>query len=129
MEPTDGPPPDPNASPQPAPDAAAEEPVAASGESAPAPSAQPDEPAPPEPRTRVLVDVAAGDLGIRGGAPQVQLHLRDDRPQDGLAEDSGGVLRFDWLPGRSERRGPDGAEIEVGRIEGDLGVRALDGVW
>jgi hypothetical protein len=128
MEPTDGPPPDPNASPQPAPDAAAEEPVAASGESAPAPSAQPDEPALPEPRTRVLVDVAAGDLVIRGGAPQVQLHLRDDRSQDGLAEDSGGVLRFDWLPGRSELRVPDGAEIEVRRIEGDLEGRALDGV-
>ncbi|HKB47214.1 MAG TPA: hypothetical protein VKC57_05920, partial [Ktedonobacterales bacterium] len=82
MEPTDGPPPSPNESPQPAPDAAAEEPVAAGGAPAPAPSAPPDEPSTPEPRTRVLVDVAAGDLVIRGGAPQVQLHLRDDRSQD-----------------------------------------------
>src|SRR5258708_802851 len=128
MEPTDGPPPDPNASPQPPPGAAAGDPAAASGGSAPAPSAQPDEPAPPEPRTRVLVDVAAGDLVIRGGAPQVQLHLRDDRSQDGLAEDSGGVLRFDWLPGGSQLRVPARARIEVRRIEGDLEGRALDGV-
>src|SRR5260221_4658344 len=128
MEPTDGPLPDPNESPQPAPDAAAEEPAAAGGARAPAPSAPPDEPSTPEPRTRVLVDVAAGDLVIRGGAPQEQLHLRDDRSQDGLAEDSGGVLRFDWLPGRSELRVPDGAEIEVRRIEGDLEGRTLDGV-
>src|SRR5690348_11996242 len=125
MEPTDGPPPDPNASPQPAPDASAEEPVAAAGEPAPDTSAQPNEPSTTEPHARILVDVAAGDLVIRGGAPQVQLHLRDDRSQDGLAEDSGGVLRFDWLPGKSELRVPDGAEIEVRRIEGDLEGRAL----
>src|SRR5258706_1848370 len=128
MEPTDGPLPDPKGPPRRAPDATAEARVAAGGAPAPAASAPPDEPSTPEPRTRVLVDVAAGHLVIRGGALQVQLHLRDDRSQDGLAEDSGGVLRFDWLPGRSELRVPDGAEIEVRRIEGDLEGRALDGV-
>ncbi|HEV2403811.1 MAG TPA: DUF4097 family beta strand repeat-containing protein [Ktedonobacterales bacterium] len=76
---------------------------------------------------RIEIDVVAGDITIRGGSTHVLLHTDDDN-DDREAEDRGGVLRFSWLPGDSELSVPDGAEIAVRRVEGDLDANALDAI-
>jgi hypothetical protein len=75
---------------------------------------------------RIEIDVVDGDFTVRGGWRQVELHTDDGDAQD--VEDTGGTLRFAWLPDDSELRVPDGAEIEVRRVEGDLTGRDLDGI-
>lgn len=75
---------------------------------------------------RIVIDVVAGDFLIRGGAPHVLLHAGDDEDQE--VEDRGGALRFSWLPDDSELSVPDGAEIEIRRIEGDLHADTLDAI-
>ena len=75
----------------------------------------------------IQIDVVAGDFVLRGGAPHVLLHAGDD-DEDREVEDRGGVLRFSWLPDDTELDVPDGAEIEIRRIEGDLHADALDAI-
>lgn len=76
---------------------------------------------------RILIDVVGGDFTLRGGAPHVVLHPGDD-DEDREVEDRGGMLRFSWLPGDSELAVPDGAEIEIRRLEGDLDAHSLDAI-
>jgi hypothetical protein len=77
---------------------------------------------------RIQIDVVGGDFSVRGGSRQVVLHAHGGDADEDEVEDSTGTLRFAWLPGDSELQVPDGAEIEVRRIEGDLDGRRLDGI-
>ncbi len=77
---------------------------------------------------RVEIDVVDGDFVVRGGWRQVTVHTHDDEADEDEVEAEQGTLRFSWLPDGSELRVPDGTEIEVRRIEGDLKARDLDGV-
>lgn len=77
---------------------------------------------------RVEIDVVEGDLTVHGGADRVLLLARRNRTRDDIAEDRDGDLRFSWLPGGSELRVPDGAEVLIRRVYGDLEVEELDGL-
>lgn len=94
-------------------------------EAADSPPSSPEEA--PAPGPHIVIDVVAGDFVIRGGAPHVLLHAGDDDEEHDV-EDQGGVLRFSWLPDDSELNVPNGAEIEVRRVEGDLRVDSLDAI-
>lgn len=79
-----------------------------------------------EPRVRIEIDVVDGDFMLRGGVPNVLLRSRDKRTPDEKFDDSRGVLRFSRLEGDTELAVPDGAEVLVRRIDGDLDAAQLD---
>ena len=118
-------PPEPTPTENAAPPVDDEPPVADPAGEASQPGAAHETQAPPGPR--IEIDVAAGDFTIRGGAAHVLLHTDDDEG-DRDVEDRGGVLRFSWLPDSTELSVPDGAEIAIRRIEGDLDANALDAI-
>ena len=97
-------------------------------------SSQPGAPPQPQPESaprgpRVEIDVVEGDFTIHGGADRVLLLTRRNRTRDDVAEDrDDGDLRFSWLPDGSELRVPDGAEVLIRRVYGDLEVEELDGL-
>jgi DUF4097 and DUF4098 domain-containing protein YvlB len=76
---------------------------------------------------RIEIDLVEGDLTILGGSPQVLLSSGDDEPDDEAVEHSDDTLRFTRLPDDSELRVPDGAEVLVRRIYGDLRAEHFDG--
>ncbi len=75
----------------------------------------------------IEIDLVEGNLTIFGGAAQVLLSTESDEPQRPDAETDGGELRFTRLPDNSEIRVPDGAEVLVRRIYGDLRAEHFDG--
>lgn len=79
-----------------------------------------------EPRLRIEIDVVEGDLMVRGGVSHVLLRTDDERTPDDEIEDHGGVLRFSRLEGDSELAVPDGSEVLVRRVDGDLDAAQLD---
>ncbi len=77
---------------------------------------------------QIEIDLVEGDLTILGGSPQVLLSTETDEPETGTVYgEGGGTLRFIRLPGSSEIRVPDGAEVLVRRIYGDLRAEHFDG--
>lgn len=81
-------------------------------------------------RLRIEIDLVEGNLTILGGSPHVLLSADGDNEldEDGAVEgSSAGVLRFTRLPDDSELRVPDGAEVLVRRIYGDLRAEHMDG--
>jgi hypothetical protein len=109
-----------------------EEPPA--GEAAPAEDASHGGPEPEaapasvEPAVRVEVDVAEGDFTVRGGAPRVLLTGYRERREDDGDEHRHDVLRFSRLPDDCTLAVPDGAEVLVRRIYGDLEAEAFNGL-
>jgi hypothetical protein len=96
---------------------------------------EPEEPvmAEPEPEEvpqgpRIEIDLVEGDFRVLGGAPQLLLTIGDEDVAGNLAAHEDGVLRFSRLPDASELRVPDGAQIFVRQIYGDLTVEHLDGM-
>ncbi|HLZ24152.1 MAG TPA: DUF4097 family beta strand repeat-containing protein [Ktedonobacterales bacterium] len=89
----------------------------------PAPAPETDE---SQPHLRIEIDVVDGDLMLRGGASHVLLHSSNKRTPDEKIEDRGGVLRFSRLEGDTELAVPDGSEVLVRRIGGDLDAAHLD---
>jgi DUF4097 and DUF4098 domain-containing protein YvlB len=92
--------------------------------------ASPSEETPTESQSahlRIEIDLVEGDLTIFGGSPQVLLRTGGDEPDDDSVEHSDGALRFTRLPDDSELRVPDGAEVLVRRIYGDLRAEHFDG--
>ena len=77
---------------------------------------------------RVEIDVVEGDFSVHGGADRVLLLARRNRTHEEVAEERDGNLRFAWLPGDSDLRVPDGAEVLIRRIYGDLEAEELDGL-
>ncbi|MGO8947208.1 MAG: DUF4097 family beta strand repeat-containing protein [Ktedonobacterales bacterium] len=87
-----------------------------------------DQGTPHEPaRLRIEIDLVEGDLAILGGSPQLLLSTKTDESDENAVDDSDGVLRFSRLPDNSELRIPDGAEVLVRRIYGDLQAEHFDG--
>ncbi|PWT70442.1 MAG: hypothetical protein C5B60_12140, partial [Chloroflexi bacterium] len=77
---------------------------------------------------RIEIDLVEGDLTILGGSPQVLLDTGANEPDDDSMDQSdGAALRFTRLPDDSELRVPDGAEVLVRRIYGDLRAEHFDG--
>lgn len=98
-------------------------------EQQPHPEPEPEpEPASRPRGPRVEIDVVEGDFSIHGGAPRVLLLTRRNRTPDDVAEDSSGDFRFSWLPDDAELRVPDGAEVLIRRVYGDLEAEELDGL-
>ena len=83
----------------------------------------PQEPA----RLRIEIDLVEGDLTILGGSPQVLLSADGDELDDDAVDENSGSLRFTRLPDDSELRVPDGTEVLVRRIYGDLRAEHIDG--
>jgi Putative adhesin len=82
------------------------------------------------PHLRIEIDLVEGNLTILGGSPHVLLSADgdDELDKEGAVEGgSDGVLRFTRLPDDSELRVPDGAEVLVRRIYGDLQAQHMDG--
>lgn len=83
---------------------------------------------PHEPRRlRIEIDLVEGDLTILGGSPQVLLSADGDELDDDAVYENTGSLRFTRLPDDSELRVPDGTEVLVRRIYGDLRAEHMDG--
>ena len=81
-------------------------------------------------RLRIEIDLVEGNLTIVGGSPHVLLSADgdDELNENGAVEGSSdGVLRFTRLPDDSELRVPDGAEVLVRRVYGDLQAEHMDG--
>ena len=86
--------------------------------------------APPEsqlPHPRIEIDLVEGNLTILGGSPQVLLRTGTDEPDEDSVDHSDGVLRFIRLPDNTELCVPDGAEVLVRRVYGDLQAEHFDG--
>ncbi len=77
---------------------------------------------------RVEIDLVEGDFRVLGGAPQLLLTLGDEDVAGNLAAHEDGALRFSRLPDESELRVPDGTQILVRQVYGDLTVEHLDGM-
>lgn len=75
--------------------------------------------------TRIEINLVAGDLRLSGGASEVYIHApggpEEHRPAAGQ-----GVLRFADLPHRTYLRVPDGVEIFIHHVQGDLRAEDLD---
>ncbi len=78
---------------------------------------------------RVEIGVAEGDLRVVGGAVHVTLHQRRGRrdEQNG-PNDRDGTLSFDRVGGGAELQVPDGVEVTVREVRGDLSVQAVNGL-
>ncbi len=94
---------------------------------APAESTGSAEAAHEPPRLRIEIDLVEGDLTILGGSPQVLLSADGEEIEDDTVDETGGVLRFTRLPDDSELRVPDGTEVLVRRVYGDLHAEHVDG--
>ena len=99
--------------------------------SAPPTGAEPETESEPEsarnePRLRVEIDVVDGDLMLRGGVPHVLLRGHGERTPHEQIENNGDVLRFSRLEGDTELAVPDGSEVLVRRINGNLDAAQLD---
>jgi DUF4097 and DUF4098 domain-containing protein YvlB len=89
--------------------------------------ATPDE-APNEPKApRIEIDLAEGDLSIRGGSARVELDADGDEMDDDPVEHRHGTLRFSRLPNDSILRVPDGTRLLIRQVFGSLDVKHLDG--
>lgn len=77
---------------------------------------------------RIEIDLVEGDFRVLGGAPQMLLTIGDEDLAGNLAAHEDGALRFSRLPDESELRVPDGAQVFVRQVYGDLTVEHLDGM-
>jgi putative adhesin len=94
------------------------------GEAAAAASDEiPDQPEAP----RIEIDLAEGDLSIRGGSARVELDADGDEMDDDPVEHRHGTLRFSRLPNDSILRVPDGTRLLIRQVFGSLDVKHLDG--
>lgn len=81
-----------------------------------------------EPRLRIEIELVTGDLTIIGGASRIRVTSDDEEqhvPSDGSPL-TGGYVRLADLPDDAELRVPDGCEIVVRHVEGDLSAERLD---
>lgn len=81
---------------------------------------------PTQPRMRIEIDVVEGDLMLRGGVSHVLLRGGGERTPGNEIEDHGGVLRFSRLEDDTEMAVPDGSEVLIRRVDGDLDAAQLD---
>lgn len=82
----------------------------------------------PHMRGRVEIGVITGDAAIRGGASEVQIDTHDRRAAETLPHQQDGTIRIPRLPDGSEVWVPDGYEVIVRQIEGDLRASLFDGM-
>lgn len=84
-------------------------------------------PEPPEPPGRIEISVVRGDFSVRGGGSEIVIdaHGADtDEPQ--VQRD--GVLRISRLPDGTELWVPDGFEVIVRSVDGDLRASRFEGL-
>ncbi len=82
---------------------------------------------------RIEIAVVAGDLSISGGASQARLSVDDEDEYEGYAHDlmasaHGNLVRIARVPADAELFVPDGAEVVIGSLNGDLTADGLDGL-
>lgn len=78
---------------------------------------------------RVEIGVAEGDLRVVGGAAHVTLHQRRGRHDESNSPvDRDGTLYFDRVGGGAELHVPDGVEVTLREVRGDLSVQAVNGL-
>ena len=87
-------------------------------------SAQPES---SEPVGRIEIAVVSGDFSVRGGSNEVIIDTHGDDTDDPVLQHDG-VIRLGRLPDGSELRAPDGFEIIVRSVDGDLRGASLDGL-
>ena len=100
-----------------------EQPVADAGDTG-ASSAQPE---PPEPVGRIEIAVVRGDFSVRGGSSEVVIDTHGDNADDPQVQ-QGGVVRIARLPDGAELWAPDGFEVIVRSVDGDLRGSRFDGL-
>lgn len=94
------------------------------------PGAQATAEAPPGVRERgprVEIGIAEGDLRVVGGAEHVMLRQPRHADASVAPQDRGGTLYFARVADGTELQVPDGVEVELREVRGDLSVHAVDG--
>lgn len=87
-------------------------------------SAQPEQ---PEPVGRIEIAVVRGDFSVRGGSSEVIIDTHGDNADDPQMQ-QGGVVRIARLPDGAELWAPDGFEVIVRSVDGDLRGSRFDGL-
>jgi hypothetical protein len=108
---------------------AGEQPVGGAPDSADAEQTgkQSAQPEPSGPAGRIEIAVVSGDFSVRGGSDEVVIDTHGDDTDDPVLQHDG-VIRLGRLPDGSELRAPDGFEIIVRSVDGDLRGDRLDGL-
>lgn len=105
---------------------AGEQPVADTGQTGGQP-AFPESSEPSRPVGRIEIAVVRGDFSVRGGSTDVVIDKRSKDTAD-LTVDQDGVMRIARLPDGAELWTPDGFEVVVRSVDGDLRATRFDGL-
>ncbi|HLY29411.1 MAG TPA: hypothetical protein VKQ36_00155, partial [Ktedonobacterales bacterium] len=77
---------------------------------------------------RLEIATVEGDLTINGGAAQLHVSTPDWFEDESEVSEREGLVRIPRLPADTELFVPDGAEVIIGSLEGDLTADGLDGL-
>ncbi|MGE5333067.1 MAG: hypothetical protein ACM3N4_00070 [Nitrososphaerota archaeon] len=80
-----------------------------------------------EPTGRIEVAVVTGDFSVRGGSSEVVVDTHGEDSDEPLVQHDG-VVRFARLPDGAELWAPDGFEVIVRSVDGDLRGSRFDGL-
>lgn len=80
-----------------------------------------------EPVGRIEISVVTGDFSVRGGSNEIVLDTHGDEGDEPHTQQDGAV-RFGRLPDGAELWAPDGFEIIVRSVDGDLRGSRFDGL-
>jgi hypothetical protein len=88
---------------------------------------QPDQPPRAEPAGRIEIEVVFGDFSVRGGSNEVVVDTHGE-PGDDPQMQQDGVVRIARLFDGAELWAPDGFEVLIRSIDGDLRGNRFDGL-
>jgi len=90
-------------------------------------SAQAESTAPNEPAGRIEISVVRGDFSVRGGGSEVVVDTHGEPGDDPVVQPDG-VVRISRLYDGAELWAPDGFEVIVRSVDGDLHASHFDGL-